>query len=88
MLGTALLVYVVADACWNSLFRGAIPNASKERGATEAGAAHYPFMVALHVSWLAGYRHLGDINVAPVNAVSCRCLLSLQVSTYAVRRAW
>ncbi|MBI1244844.1 MAG: hypothetical protein GC202_07545 [Alphaproteobacteria bacterium] len=38
--------------------------ALRERGAVEYGASHYPFMIALHTSWLGGLWLLGH-GVAP-----------------------
>ena len=52
----------------------------KLRGAVEAGASHYPFMVVLHVAWLATLWLLAW-NVAP-NMLLVAAFLALQPLRY------
>jgi methyltransferase len=40
----------LAELAWSSRNEGRL----RARGAYEAGAAHYPFMIALHALWLGG----------------------------------
>ena len=53
MIGEALLVYVIAERLAELVISARNTKALRARGAVEAGAGHYPIMVALHVSWLA-----------------------------------
>jgi methyltransferase len=52
----------------------------RERGASEVGGAHYPFMVALHAAWLAGLWVLAWDR--PVNWWIIGAYAALQVARY------
>lgn len=53
MIGAALLAYVILERLAELAISARNTKALRTRGAVEAGAGHYPMMVALHVSWLA-----------------------------------
>ena len=48
-----VLIYVIAERLLELVIAHGNTRRLLARGAREAGAAHYPFMVALHAGWLA-----------------------------------
>lgn len=51
MIGKALLAYVILERLAELVIAARNTKALRARGAVEAGAGHYPVMVALHLSW-------------------------------------
>lgn len=51
-MGTALLVYVIVERLLELVIARRNTQRLFARGAQEAGASHYPFMVVLHAAWL------------------------------------
>ncbi len=52
-MAAALLIYVIVERLLELVIARRNTQRLLARGAHEVGASHYPFMVALHVSWLA-----------------------------------
>jgi len=52
-MSAALLVYVIVERLLELVLANRNTKKLMARGAREAGAGHYPFMIALHVGWLA-----------------------------------
>lgn len=54
ILSVALLAFVTAQRLGELVLARRNTRRLLARGAVEAGAGHYPFIVALHAAWLAG----------------------------------
>jgi methyltransferase len=54
MLSIAVLVFVTLQRLAELVIAQAHTRALLAKGAYEAGAAHYPVMVAIHTAWIAG----------------------------------
>jgi methyltransferase len=68
----ALLIYVIVERLMELVLARRNTKRLMARGAQEAGAGHYPVMIALHVAWLAaivGWVMLVAHDVVPVFVV-------------------
>jgi methyltransferase len=54
--------------------------ALKERGAIEVGASHYPYIVALHVSWLIALAGWVAMHIVRVNLPLLMAFVALQAA--------
>ncbi|WP_020184938.1 isoprenylcysteine carboxylmethyltransferase family protein [Methylopila sp. 73B] len=85
-----LLLFVTASRLGELVLSARNVAGLKARSAIEAGASHYPAMVALHTSWLAGLWWLGrDATVSPGWLAAFGALQVLRVWTLAtLGRRW
>lgn len=77
-MGAALLVYVVIERLLELVISRRNTKRLLARGAREAGASHYPVMVALHVSWLVAIIVWANVSVAPVDVIFVGLYILLQ----------
>ena len=77
-----LLVYVMVERFLELVIASRNTRRLMARGAQEFGASHYPFMVALHVAWLAailGWAAFGPYAFSPLFLVLYLLLQGLRI---------
>ena len=74
----AILAYVIAERLLELVIAGRNTRKLLARGAREAGAEHYPLMVALHMSWLASVITWAALTPPHVNTPLLAAYIVLQ----------
>lgn len=78
----AFIAYLIVQRLSELVISRRNTAAALARGATEAGAGHYPFIIALHVAWIAAIAALGAANPIDWRFLAAFALLQvLRVST-------
>lgn len=79
---TALLVYVIIERLLELVIARRNTQKLMARGAVEAGAGHYPVMIALHVTWLAAI--VTWVAVAPRDVVPPLLVIYLVLQVFRI----
>ncbi len=78
-MATALLVYVIVERLLELVIARRNTARLMARGAVEAGAAHYPVMIVMHVSWLVAIVAWAAVTPRDVSVPLLALFLLLQM---------